>query len=173
MCTLHTSVPVHVQEPSTHEIRTGLQCSRLKVLIQKHICWIEVENGVSKMHAEPPKCRSCKELECWPFHCLQNSEIVWRHWYVCNIQGYRESPFKKFRTHDELAIPDVVLDKTLIYLQVQQHLLQTTGTDVCIATLCNVIAKCWIYSKKFTLRAQQRSDELGQHTQATRVFAWA
>ena len=72
---------------------------------------------------------------------------------VCSIQGYRESPFKKLRTQDEFAIPDVILDKPSTHLkEVQQHLLQTTGTDVCIATLCNFFAKCWIYSKKGNIK---------------------
>ena len=69
--------------------------------------------------------------------------------------------FKKLRTHDEWVIPDVVLDKPLTHLKevqqgVQQHLLQTTGTDVCIATLYNCFffffAKCWIYLKQVNIK---------------------
>lgn len=80
---------------------------------------------------------------------------------VCSIQGYRESPFKKLTPHDEFAILDVILDKPSTYLKdVQQHLLQTTGTDVCIATLCMYLQSAGFTRKKLTLRAQQRSDEL-------------
>ena len=61
-------------------------------------------------------------------------------------------PFKKLTAHNELAILDV-LDKPSTHLrEVQQHLLQTTGTDVCIATLCNLFPKCWIYPKKANIK---------------------
>ena len=121
-------------------------------------------------------------LICKPY-CLQNSEDTGTLCSVqayrespfkklrtgCSIQGYRESPFKKLRAHDEFAILDVVVDKPLTHLkEVQQHLLQTTGTDVCIATLCNFIAKCWIYLKQVNIKGP--TNELGQHTQATRVL---
>ena len=41
-----------------------------------------------------------------------------------------------------------------------QQLLQTTGTDVCIATLCNFLQSAGFTRKKLTLSAQQRSEEL-------------
>ena len=74
---------------------------------------------------------------------------------VCSIQGYHESLFKKLTAHDEFAIPDI-LDKPSIHLkEVQQYLLQTTGTDLCIATCTpHFFAKCWIYLKKADIKGQ-------------------
>ena len=75
---------------------------------------------------------------------------------VCSIQGYHESPFKKLTAHD-----DVILDKPSTHLrEVQQHLLQSTGTDVCIATHYKFLQSAGFTRKKLTLWAQQRSDEL-------------
>ena len=100
---------------------------------------IEVENGVSKMHPGASMYWSwiARNLNVDPSTVYRTVQLFEETGTVCSIQGYHESPFKKLTPHDEFAILDVVLDQPSTYLKdVHQHLLQTTGTDVYIATLC-------------------------------------
>ena len=104
---------------------------------------------------DPPYAEVARNLNVDPSTVCRTVKLFEETGTVCSIQGYRESPFKKLTPHDELAILDVILDKPSTHLkEVQQHLLQTTGTDVCIATFSNFFfTKCWIYPKKANIKS--------------------
>lgn len=80
---------------------------------------------------------------------------------VSSIQGYREGPDKKLSTHDEIVLLELVLEHPSMYLhELQNALLQSTGTNVSAATICRFLKKQGFSRKKMSFRAQQRNDEL-------------
>ena len=80
---------------------------------------------------------------------------------ACSIQGYREKPQKKITPRDEVAIPTAVVNNPSTYLrELKHHLLMLTGTDVCTASICNILHKNSFSHKKLAFRAEQRSEEL-------------
>ena len=80
---------------------------------------------------------------------------------VDSIQGFHENTSKKLDPHDEMVILEAVLDCPFMYLhELQNMLLQATGTNVSTATICKFLHSQGFSHKKLAFRAQQRSDEL-------------
>lgn len=80
---------------------------------------------------------------------------------VDSIQGFHESTNKKLDVHDEMVILETVLDYPFMYLhELRNTLLQATGTNVSITTICKFLHSQGFTHKKLALRAQQRNDEL-------------
>lgn len=80
---------------------------------------------------------------------------------VCSIQGYHENTCKKLSAYDELAIIEAIVNQPSLYLyEIQYTVLSTTGNDLSIPTICKYLHKQNFSRKKFTFRAQQRSEEL-------------
>jgi len=80
---------------------------------------------------------------------------------VCSIQGYHKNIFKKLSAYDELTIIEAIVNLPSLYLHELQHkVLNTTGNDLSIPTICKYLHKQKFSRKKLTLRAQQRSEEL-------------
>ena len=80
---------------------------------------------------------------------------------VCSIQGYHENTHKKLSSRDELAIIEAVLDNPSMYLhEMQNVVLQTTGTEITPSAICKFLHKQGFSRKKLTYIALQRSEEL-------------
>jgi len=64
-------------------------------------------------------------------------------------------------TIDELVILENVIERPGIYLhELQTDLLQVTGTDVCVSTICRFLKRSNFSRKKLSRIARQRNDEL-------------
>ena len=58
---------------------------------------------------------------------------------VLSIQGHHDKTTKKLSNHEELAIIEATLDNPGAYLhELQQLILQSTGTIVSTSTICTV-----------------------------------
>ena len=80
---------------------------------------------------------------------------------VTSLQGYHENTGKKLSALDEIALLEFVLEHPSMYLhELQNALLQSTGTDVSTATICRFLHNQGFSRKKLSIRALQRSDEL-------------
>lgn len=82
---------------------------------------------------------------------------------VLSIQGHHDKTTKKLSTHEELEL--VIIEATLenpgAYLhELQQLILQSTGTNVSTSTICRVFKQQGFSRRKLTFRAQQRSEKL-------------
>ena len=56
---------------------------------------------------------------------------------MCSVQGCHENTGKKLSTSDEIGLLELVLEHPSMYLhELQNALLQATGTDVSTATIC-------------------------------------
>ena len=56
---------------------------------------------------------------------------------VCSIQGYHENIFKKLSAYDELTIIEAIVNQPSLYLHELQHkVINTTGNDLSIPTIC-------------------------------------
>ena len=119
-----------------------------------------------------PNAEVARNLNVDPSTVCRTVKLFEDNGTVCNIQGYHESPFKKLTAHDELAIADVVLDKPSI------HLKEFSNTCCKPLVLMCALQHSTIFfwqsagstSNKLTLKAQQRSDELGQPSKCRKVF---
>ena len=80
---------------------------------------------------------------------------------VCSVQGCHENTGKKLSRSDEIGLLELVLEHPSMYLhELQNALLQATGTDVSTATICRFLHDQGFSCKKLSFRAQQRNDEL-------------
>ena len=72
---------------------------------------------------------------------------------VEDIQGYHENTTKRLSTRDELVLVEAVLINPSIYLhELQSTLLQTTGTSISTAAICNFLVRQGFSRKKLTHR---------------------
>lgn len=70
-------------------------------------------------------------------------------------------PFQKLTDIDGLVIIEAVLERPGIYLhEIRQHLLEETGTDVSLSTICNFLHRNGFTRQKLTGVALERSDTL-------------
>ena len=77
------------------------------------------------------------------------------------FRDFMKIPAKKLDDHDEMVILEGVLDSPFMYLhEIQNTLLQTTGTNISTATICKFLHSHGFSYKKLAFRAQQRRDEL-------------
>ena len=68
---------------------------------------------------------------------------------------------QKLTDIDHHLIVEAVIDRPGIYLhEIQAYLLQQTGTDVSLSSICNFLCKQGFTRQKMTRVAIQRSDEL-------------
>ena len=83
-----------------------------------------------------------------------------------------DHPHQRVTQVDEFLILQLIIDKPSIYLhELQTELLQTTGTDVSISTICNFVHKSGLTRKKLSVVALQRSDELrAQYTREVIIY---
>lgn len=80
---------------------------------------------------------------------------------VESIQGYHEKTNKRLSRTDELVLMEAVVKQPSIYLhELQNTLLQTTGTTICLAAIHNFLVYQGFSRKKLSHRALQRSDQL-------------
>ena len=80
---------------------------------------------------------------------------------VESIQGYHEKTTKKLSSTDELVLMEAIVKQPSIYLhELQNILLQTTGTTICLTAIHKFLAFQGFSHKKFSHRALQRSDQL-------------
>ena len=76
--------------------------------------------------------------------------------------SYHENTHKKLSSRDELAIIEAVLDNPSMYLydEMQNVVLQTTGTEITPSAICKFLHKQGFSRRKLTYIALQRSEEL-------------
>ena len=83
---------------------------------------------------------------------------------VESIQGYHEKTTKRLSSTDELVLMEAIVRQPSIYLyELQNILLQTTGTTICLAAIHNFLTYQGFTHKKLSHRALQRSDQLREN----------
>lgn len=81
-----------------------------------------------------------------------------------SIQGYHEKTTKRLSSTDELVLMEAIVRQPSIYLyELQNILLQTTGTTICLAAIHNFLTYQGFTHKKLSHRALQRSDQLREN----------
>ena len=105
-----------------------------------------VENGSSEMGVENLKvdhstvCRTVQVFE--------------ETGSVDSIQGFHENTSKKLDDHDEMVILEAVLESPFMYLhEIQNTLLQTTGTNVSTATLCKFLHSQGFFTQEVSFQS--------------------
>ncbi len=114
-----------------------------------------------------PYASIASNLNVYPSTVQRTVKLFEETGTVYSIQGYHEASGKVLTIYDELAILEAVIDNPSLYLsEIQQLLLETTGSKISISTICKYLKHAGFTHKKLTIRAQQRSDELREQFMA-------